>query len=67
MTEYVSIPLELLTELREGLVRIEEILATLEELSDREGLVEVKEAENEYERGEFETAKSSEDIRKFIE
>ena len=67
MTEYVSIPLELLTELREGLAKIEEILATLEELSDREGLEEVKEAEVEYERGEFVTAKSSEEIRKLIE
>ena len=67
MTEYVSIPLDLLLELREGLAKIEEILATVEELSDKEGLADVKEAEAEYRRGEFVTAKSGDEIRKMIE
>lgn len=66
MTEYVSIPMELLTELREELVKIKEILATLEELSDKESLKEIRKAEKEYERGDFSIAKNSKEIRKLV-
>lgn len=38
MTEYVTIPKELLKDLFEGLVRVEEVLATLEELMNKEWL-----------------------------
>ncbi|MBC8223604.1 hypothetical protein H8E65_03375 [Candidatus Bathyarchaeota archaeon] len=67
MTEYVSIPTELLTELREGLAKIEEILATLEELSDKDGLKEIREAEKEYEKGDFSITRNAEEIRKLVE
>ena len=67
MTEYVSIPTELIIELREGLAKIEEILATLEELSDKEGLKEIREAEKEYERRDFSIARNAEEIRKLVE
>ena len=43
MAETVSIPRPLLKELYEHFERIEEILASLEELSDKKGLREMKE------------------------
>lgn len=64
MTEYITIPKDLLKELREGLVRVEEVLATLEELTNREGLERIKRAEEEYKKGEYITVQSSEEIRK---
>ena len=51
--EPVIIPKELLKELHEGLVRIEEVLATLEELMDEEGVHRIRGAEEEYKRGEY--------------
>lgn len=36
MTGYVTIPKVLLRDLQEGLVRVEEVLVTLEELADGE-------------------------------
>jgi hypothetical protein len=44
----VTIPKELLRELYEGLVRVEEVLATLGELMDEEGVRRVRGAEEEY-------------------
>lgn len=64
MTEYITIPKVLLKELREGLVRVEEVLATLEELTDIEGLKRIERAEEEYEKGEYITIQSSDEISK---
>ena len=64
MTEYINIPTVLLKELQEGLVRVEEVLATLEELANREGLERIKIAEEEYKKGEYITSYNSDDIRK---
>ena len=64
MTEYITIPKELLKELHEGLVKVEEVLATLEELTNIEGLNRIKRAEEEYKKGEYITVKNAEEIRK---
>jgi hypothetical protein len=59
LAETVSIPKELLKDLYAGLVRVEEVLATLEELMDREGLERIRKAEREYVKGEYVTVKDS--------
>ena len=64
MTEYITIPKGLLKELQEGLVRVEEVLATLEELTNREGLERVKIAEEEYKKGEYIAVQNTDEIRK---
>jgi hypothetical protein len=64
LTEYITIPKGLLKDLREGLARVEEVLATLEELMNREGLQRIKEAEEEYKKGVYVTVRNSEEIRK---
>ena len=46
----VSIPLPLLKELYEHFAKIEEILATLEELTNKEGLERVEKSLEEYEK-----------------
>ena len=62
----VTIPKELLRELLEGLVRIEEVLATLEELMDEEGVRRIKRAEEEYRRGEYVVVEDSSEVEKLI-
>jgi hypothetical protein len=49
-TEVVSVPRALLKELYEHFDRIEEILATLEELSDKRGLKRIEKSLEEYEK-----------------
>jgi hypothetical protein len=44
------IPEELLRDLYVGLARVEEVLATLEELMDKEGLKRIRKAEEEYKK-----------------
>ncbi|GBC72014.1 hypothetical protein HRbin02_01803 [Candidatus Calditenuaceae archaeon HR02] len=56
----------MLRELREHIDRVEEILATLEEMADGEGLERIKKATEEYRRGEIVSAESPEDIRKLL-
>jgi hypothetical protein len=65
MTKTVSIPLPLLKEL-EHFDRIEEILATLEELSDKEGLERVKKSLKEYKKREYITVSSPDKIREAL-
>lgn len=64
MTEYITIPKGLLKELREGLVRVEEVLATLEELVNTEGLERIKKAEEGYKKGDYIKVQNSDEIRK---
>jgi hypothetical protein len=66
MTETVSIPLPLLKELYEHFDRIEEILATLEELADKEGLERVKKSLKEYKKREYITVSSPGKIREAL-
>lgn len=66
MTEAVSVPRPLLKELYEHFDRIEEILATMEELSDKEGLDRIKKGLKEYKKREYVTANSPEKIREAL-
>ena len=59
LVESVTVPKDLLRELRDGLVKVEEVLATLEELSDREGLERVGLAEEEFKKGQYTVVKDS--------
>jgi hypothetical protein len=56
----------LLKELYEHFSRIEEILATLEELVNKEGLKRVERSLQEYKKKEYVTAKSPEAIREAL-
>jgi hypothetical protein len=67
LAESVIIPKELLKDLYSGLTKVEEVLATLEELMDREGLERIRKAEEEYRKGEYITIQSGSEIKKLIE
>jgi hypothetical protein len=64
LTESIAIPKTLLKDLYMGLAKVEEVLATLEELMNREGLERTRKAEEEYRKGEYVTAESSSEIKK---
>jgi hypothetical protein len=59
LTESIIVPKALLEGLYVGLARVEEVLATLEELMDKEGLKRIRKAEEEYGKGEYITIQSS--------
>lgn len=65
MSGSIAIPKELLKELHEGLIRVEEVLDTIEELMDEEGMQRIRKAE-EYKRGEYLAAESSAEVEKLI-
>jgi len=67
LVELVAIPKELLRDLRAGLTKVEEVLATIEELMDKEGLERIRKAESEYREGEYVAVKSSREVKKLIE
>jgi len=58
LTEAVTIPKPLLKELYEHFSKIEEILATLEELMDKEGLKRIKKSLEEYKRKKMKSEKN---------
>jgi len=60
LTKVISVTCPLLKELYEHFHRIEEILATLEELSNKEGLQRVEKSLEEYKKREYITSKSPE-------
>ncbi len=64
--ETVTVPKPLLKELYKHFARIEEILATLEELMDKEGFERIKKGLEEYKKGEYTTAETIEDIKKAL-
>ena len=66
MTETVSIPRPLLKELYEHFDRIEEILATLEELSDKKGLKRIEKSFEEYKKNECVTVENPQKIRETL-
>lgn len=66
MAESVTVPKELLRELYLRLIKVEEVLVTIEELMNKEGLERIHNAEQEYEKGEYIIVKGSEEIKKFI-
>lgn len=67
MAESVTIPKGLLKDLYMGLAKVEEVLATLEELMDKESLERIRKAEEEYRKGEYITVQSSGEIEKSTE
>ncbi|MCJ7560616.1 hypothetical protein MUO79_08365 [Candidatus Bathyarchaeota archaeon] len=66
MTEVVSIPRPLLKELYEHFDKIEEILATLEELANKEGLERIEKSLEEYKKKEYVTVKSPDKIKEAL-
>ena len=66
MGDVVSVPKALLEELYVHFMKIEEILATLEELMDKEGLERIKKGLEEYKKGEYVVAESEEDIENIL-
>ena len=66
MTEVVSIPRPLLKELYEHFDRIEEILATLEELANKGGLKRIEKSLEEYKKKEYITVRSPEKLREAL-
>lgn len=67
MAESITIPKALLKDLYDGLAKVEEVLATLEELMDKEGLERTCKAEEEYRKGEYITVQNSSEIKKLAE
>lgn len=63
LPEYVAIPKELLVEPRDGLTKLEEVLATMEELADKEGQERTKRAEDEYRKSKYVFTDSPEEIK----
>ena len=49
----VAVPRGLLRELHEELIGVEEVLATLEELMDKQGLKRIRKTEAEYDTGQY--------------
>lgn len=66
MTETVPVPRPLLEELYEHFGRIEEILATLEELSNKKGLKRIDRALQEYKKKECLLVTSPDEIREAL-
>jgi len=67
LAESIAVPKTLLKDLYMGLAKVEEVLATLEELMDKAGLERTREAEEEYRKGEYTTVQSSSEIKKLTE
>ena len=67
MAESIVIPKTLLKDLYMGLAKVEEVLATREELMDKEGLERTRKAEEEHRKGEYITVKSSSEIKRLAE
>jgi hypothetical protein len=66
LNEEILVPRPLLKELYEHFGRIEEILATLEELSDKKGLKRIEKSLEEYKKKEFDTVTDPEKIREAL-
>jgi hypothetical protein len=66
LTEVVTVPRPLLKELYEHFDRIEEILATLEELADKKGLKRIEKSLEEYKKKEYVAVNSPEKIRESL-
>jgi hypothetical protein len=67
LVESVTVPKDLLRELRDGLAKVEEVLATLEELSDRDGLERIRLAEEDYKKGQYTVVKDSKGLEEKLE
>jgi hypothetical protein len=66
LTETITIPKELLRDLYSGLAKVEEVLATIEELMDKEGIERIRKAEAEYKKGDYVAIRDSQDVLKHM-
>ena len=62
----ISVPRLLLKELYEHFDKLEEILATLEELSDKKGLKRIEKSLEEYEKKDYVTVVNRKKIREVL-
>jgi hypothetical protein len=67
LAKTVTIPEELLRELVLELSRMGEVLATIEELLNEEGLRRIREAEKEYRKGDYIVVESGNEVEKLLE
>jgi hypothetical protein len=63
----VVVPKELLRELVLELTKVEEVLATLEELLNEEGLRRIRVAEEEYRKEDYIVVESGKEVEKLLE
>lgn len=63
MVDSIAVAGDLLRQLHEGLIQVEEVLATLEELLDREGRRRTKKAEEEYRKGGYIAVEDYEELK----
>jgi uncharacterized protein YlbG (UPF0298 family) len=66
LTGVISVPRPLLKELYEHFGKIEEILATLEELSDKKGLKRIEKSLEEYMKKDYVTVANPKKIREVL-
>ena len=67
MTESITVPRDLVKQLHEGLIRVEEVLVTIEELLDKKGRRRTKKAEAEYSRGEYIVVENTKELMEKLE
>jgi hypothetical protein len=67
LSDSVAVPRELLVELHRRLVGVEEVLATLEEVMDKDGMKRIHRAETEYMSGEYRVVRDRHEVEKLIE
>lgn len=67
MTESLTVPRSVLKELEDHARHIEEIIATLEEIDDREGLRRIRAGLREYKSGAYVALKDPSEIRALLE
>jgi len=66
MDETITLPKSLIEELIKHLDNIISILATMEELIDREGLKRIREGIEDYKRGDYLIAMSIDDLKRIL-
>jgi len=67
LTESLSVPRSVLKELQEHAREIEEIIATLEEVADQEGIRRIRSSLKEYEQGELVVVEEPKKIGSLLE
>lgn len=67
MTESLVVPRSVLKELQEHARHIEELVATLEEMSDKEGLRRIRSGLKDYHKGDYVVLKDPKKIASLLE
>ena len=66
LTESLAVPRSVLEELREHARHIEELVATLEEMSDKKGLKRIRSGLKDYEKGGYVVLEDPKKIRALL-